>query len=149
MPTDRTLPDDGTKRVGTWKLKSFVTEFRETGEQRHVYGRHPRGYIVFTPEGRLLALITGENRRPAQTSEEQAALFTTMVAYSGIYRVDGDKFVAQVDASWNETWVGTEHVRFFKVVGDRLEIVTAWAPSGALPRKPTVRGIIECVRTRA
>jgi len=142
------LADDRTKLLGIWKLKSFVTEFQASGERRPVYGIDPLGYIIFTPEGRMMVVITGEGRKPAQTTEDRAALFASMVAYSGTYRVEPDKFVTKVDVSWNETWTGTDQVRFFKLDGDRLDIISAWAPSGAIPEKPIVRGILTWERVK-
>jgi hypothetical protein len=65
-----------------------------------------------------------------------------MFAYSGTYRVEADRFITKVDVSWNESWTGTEQVRFFEVDGDRLDIISAWAPSAVIPEKPMVRGIL-------
>jgi hypothetical protein len=130
------------KLLGIWKLVSFETELQATGERRPVYGKNPNGYIVFTPQGRMMALLTSEGRKAAGTDEERSALFRTMVAYSGIYRLDSDKFITKVDVSWNETWTGTEQVRFYKLDGDRLDIVSAWAPNLTNPGRPMVRGIL-------
>ena len=47
-----------------------------------------------------------------------------MFAYSGAYRVDGDKVIHRVDVSLNQHWVGTEQVRFFRIDGDTLTITT-------------------------
>ena len=47
-----------------------------------------------------------------------------MVAYSGIYRVEGDKWIMKVDVAWDETWTGTEQLRFFKVEGDALTVTS-------------------------
>ena len=142
------IADDRAKLLGIWKLKSFVTEFQASGERRPLYGNNPLGYIIFTPEGRMMVVITGEGRKPAQTNDERAALFTTMFAYTGMYRLEADKFVTKVDVSWNEIWTGTDQVRFFKLDGDRLDIISAWAPSGAIPEKPIVRGVLSWERVQ-
>jgi hypothetical protein len=45
-----------------------------------------------------------------------------MVAYSGRYTVEGEKVVHHVDISWNESWTGTDQVRFFELEDDKLTI---------------------------
>jgi hypothetical protein len=39
--------------------------------------------------------------------------------------VEGEKVVRHVDVSWNESWTGTDQVRFVKLDGDTLTIKTA------------------------
>jgi len=127
--------------VGTWKLVSCIFEDAKTKERTLPYGEHPNGYAVFTPEGRLMALITGEGRRAPQTEEERVVAFRSAVAYSGRYHVDGNKFVTRVDIAWHEAWVGTDQERFFRLEGDRLYIESPTTPN--LDRSgQTVRGIL-------
>jgi hypothetical protein len=45
-----------------------------------------------------------------------------MVAYTGHYRTEGDKFITRVDTAWNEAWVGTDQVRSFRLEGHHLHI---------------------------
>ena len=46
--------------LGVWKLESSYLEVKATGEKKRVYGKKPNGYIIFTPEKRLTAIITAE-----------------------------------------------------------------------------------------
>ena len=68
-----------------------------------------------------------------------------MLAYSGAYRIEGDKFITKVDIAWHPSWVGTEQVRFFHVEGDRLKITMA---PQAMPRYGARigTGVLEWVR---
>ncbi len=43
--------------VGNWKLVSFVFEELATGNKTNPLGEHPKGYLIYTPEGRMLARI--------------------------------------------------------------------------------------------
>jgi hypothetical protein len=138
--TQFTFADDRANLLGIWKVVSFVQEVQETGERRPFFGKNPTGFVILLPEGRLMAVIEGEGRKAPQTDDDRAKLFKTMIAYSGMYRFEGDKFITKVDVSWNPEWNGTDQVRFFKLEGDRLEIVSAWAPAAAIPGKPMVRG---------
>ena len=128
--------------VGTWKLVSYAIELQASGERRATLGRNPTGYLVFGRDRRMMAVITGDERKAGETDN----LFRTMVAYTGIYRIEGDRFITKVDASWNEAWTGTEQVRFFKLIGDRLEITSAWSKSTVLPGNPVTRGYINWQR---
>ena len=142
------LADDRAKLVGNWKLVSWDIEIQATGERRPGMGGKTAGWLIFTPEGRLMALITAEGRKPAKTTEERAALYSTMLANTGMYRIEGDKFITKVDLSWNEAWNGTEQVRFYKLDGDRLDVVSAWAKAATIPGEPVARGVLTWERVK-
>jgi hypothetical protein len=115
--------------LGNWKLVSFYTEDTQTRERTNTYGEHPSGAIGFTPAGRFFAFATADQRKPALSVEDQAAAFRTMIAYTGRWRVEGEKFITRVDVAWNPALVGSEQVRFWKVVDGRLHITTAPLPN--------------------
>ena len=94
-----------------------------------MYGNNPTGYIICTAEGRMMTIVEAEGRKVPQTDEERAAAFRSLIAYTGIYRLEGDKFTTKVDVSWTPAWVGTEQTRSFKIDGDRLLLVTHWVMS--------------------
>src|SRR5262245_37573523 len=112
--------DDKARIVGTWKLVSVVYEDQETKARTPVYGEHPNGYQIATPEGRWLADVTGEGRPIPKTDEERAQALKTMIAYSGRYRVEEGKVVTKVEVAWNEAWVGGEQTRFIRFETDDL-----------------------------
>jgi hypothetical protein len=116
------LADDADRIVGTWKLVAVYYEDAKTKERWPVLGEHPKGWQIATREGRWLALVTAEGRKPPQTDAERATALRTMISYSGRYRLEGGKVVTKVEAAWNETWVGTEQVRAYRFEGDRLHL---------------------------
>jgi Lipocalin-like domain len=117
--------------VGTWKLKSYVREVAATGERYNERGEHPNGYLAYSADGRMYAIITWENRIMPQdvvpTNDERIKLFGTMISYAGAYTFDAEKVIHHVDISWNQNWTGTEQVRFYKLDGDTLTITSALA----------------------
>ena len=133
--------------VGVWKLTAFVVESVQTQERRNVYGENPVGYLIVTPE-RLTTIITGDGRKPPQTDEDRLFNFRTMLAYTGLYKVEGNRLTTKVDVAWNESWKGTDQVRFFRFEGDKLFIESAPAPSANYPELGSVRGILEWERSR-
>ena len=118
------LADDREKLLGNWKLVSFFTEEVQTKQRSNVFGEHPNRFIGFTPE-RFFAFAMAEGRKAPQTPEEQAAAYRTVVAYTGKWRLEGEKFITKVDVAWNPGWVGTDQVRFWRVDGNKLFITTA------------------------
>jgi hypothetical protein len=136
---------DRTPLVGIWRLVSFEREFQGSEEREYPMGKVPSGYIQFLAEGRMTVVITAEGRKAPATDADRAALYNTLVAYTGGYRVEGDKWITKVDVSANPAWVGTEQTRTFKVAGDRLQEITAWSPR---PDSKVARAVITYERLK-
>ncbi len=118
--------DDRTKVVGLWKLVSYEVEVQATGAKGPVMGQHPTGYVNFSADGRVFFILTGEGRAPPKSDQDRANLLGTLIAYTGTYRVEGDRWITKVDVAWNPEWIGTEQARTFKIDGDRLQVLTPW-----------------------
>ena len=112
--------------LGVWKLQTYEIEFQDTGEREASFGAHPNGFIIFTPEGRMMAVLTAEDRKVPQTDADRVAAFRSMYAYSGIYRLEDDRWITRVDTAWNESWVGTDQVRLYRLDGDTLTVTSNW-----------------------
>ena len=123
------LADDRAKLLGNWKLVSWEQEFQDGSDRRAEYGKNPIGYLIFTPEGRMMAVLEGEGRKAPKSDEESLALFRSLVAYTGPYTLEGDKWTTKVDVAWHPDRRGTDQVRFFKVEGDRLFVTTTYRPN--------------------
>jgi hypothetical protein len=129
--------EGGEGLIGIWKLVSIAAEDAETGQRTQFWGEHPNGRLILTATGEMMALLTGESRQPPRTEAERSAAFGSMVAYSGRYRVDGDRFVTTVDIAWNESWVGTEQVRHYRIDGNTLHIETEPRPAAGFGNRIT------------
>ena len=136
------MPERDSKLHGCWRLVSFDTELQDSKERSQPWGADPNGYLIFGSDGRMMALITAKAREPGNTDEKLAALFRTMMAYTGRYRIEGDRFIIKIDSSWNEAWSGSEQERFFKLVGDTLDVISAWMPNPLDSGKSMGRGIL-------
>ena len=115
--------------VGTWKLKSFVREITGTGERYNQLGEHPQGFLGYSSDGRMYAiLVAGDRIKPqeeAPTDEEQVKLHKSMIAYAGTYTIESGKVIHHVDISWNGARTGSDQVRFYNLEGSTLTIKTA------------------------
>jgi lipocalin-like protein len=87
--------DNQEKVIGIWKLVSHDIEIQTTGQKEPAYGRSPTGYAIFTAEGRVMFVLTGEGRKPAQTVQDRADLLDSLTAYTGMYRVEGNKWITR------------------------------------------------------
>ena len=116
--------------VGTWKLLSYWN-VSASGEKTAPYGEHPTGFITYTADGRMSAIISADGRKPMSITdrftagtEERAAAFSSFLAYAGTYTFTGDKVVHHVQAAWLQSWVGTDVVRSVTMQGDKVILRT-------------------------
>jgi hypothetical protein len=134
--------DPSASLFGSWRLISFQLKIvGEEGEPKDIFGPNPIGRIIFSPDHRVVVFISRADRRPP-TNESEAALLASMTAYTGKFRLDGDKFITSVDGAWNEIYKGTEQVRYFELVGDKLSLRTPEQQSAILIGKRTVATLV-------
>src|SRR5258707_12112956 len=111
--------DDNDKLVGVWKLVGAVVEDVQTKEQKPLYGEHPKGYLILLASGRMMSLLVSDGRKAPQTDEERSAAYRSMVAYTGKYKVEGNKWITKPDVAWNAAWL-VDQERNFRLEGDKL-----------------------------
>jgi hypothetical protein len=109
--------DDTAKQLlGSWKLSSWVIQI-VGGELTEPFGANPKGRAVFTPDGYVVFVVVAANRKPAANDEESAALLKSLMAYTGKFTIDGNKFTTKVDISWNELFTGQDQVKVLQAGG--------------------------------
>ena len=84
------------KLIGTWKLVS-ASSTTSTGERIATpYGPNPSGFLSYTADGRVTALISYGGRKALPFGggnvAEQAEAFKTFLAYGGRYASTGKRF---------------------------------------------------------
>jgi hypothetical protein len=123
------LTQNASPVLGTWKLRSYEREEIATGRRHNQFGDHPDGYIGYAPDGRMYAMFIRHDRITPRdvvpTEEEGVQLLGSMVAYAGTYTMHEKYVVHHIDISWNQTWTGTDQVRYFDLDGNTLTITTA------------------------
>jgi len=133
--------------LGTWKLISYVGEEIPSGAKSDVMGPNPTGYINYGPDGRMIVIIVGSDRKkpvgPIATPEEAQTLIRSMLAYAGTYTVDSrvSTVTHHVEISWDQSRTGESHVRNYYLDGDRLTLTTQPSNDPATGRK-TVRTLV-------
>jgi len=117
--------------VGTWKLES-ATITTDKGEVRNSWGEHPIGFLTYTEDGRMSAILNADGRKALSVSDfisapanERAEAFATMTAYAGRYTFTGKEVVHHVEAASMPNDVGTDLKRSVTLDGDRLVLLVA------------------------
>jgi len=121
--------------VGTYKLVSVQREI--DGKADPMTGNPPRGYLIITPKAYVL-LQTEGTRKYGNSVADKAALWESMVAMGGTYRVEGKKLVMNMDVHSNESMVDTETTRYWEIKGNRLLITGDPRPWARDPSKKVV-----------
>jgi Lipocalin-like domain len=118
--------------VGTWNLVSASSTTSAGEPSEAPYGSGPVGFLTYTGDGRVTALISYGGRKPLPfgggTQEEQAEAFKTFLAYAGRYSISGDKVTHYIEVSSIQNYVNKELVRSVKVQGDRIILTTPPTP---------------------
>jgi hypothetical protein len=119
---------------GTYKLISSTDKYLDTGNIVNSFGEHPKGYITYGKEGRMMVLVTYDGRKTPQdrlktSIEERDALYRSMFAYGGTYSYSGNRIEHHIDISASETQNGTTLIRYVTTDGDRLIYATEPFPT--------------------
>ena len=119
---------DSSTVVGSWRLVSVMATAEDGKSLTVPMGEHPTGFLTYTADGRMSLLITHDARpklsgdRLDSPIEVRAKAFSTMVAYAGSYRIEGNKLVHKVEASSSQNWVGNELPRMVSFDGNRMKL---------------------------
>ncbi len=115
------------KLIGTWTLVS-ASSTTSTGERNETpYGLNPTGFLTYSADGRVTALISYGGRKPLSVGsrmEEQAEAFKTFLAYAGRYTLSGDKVTHHVEISSIQSYVEKDLIRHVKFQGDQITLLT-------------------------
>ena len=124
LPTTSTAQDLSSAIVGVWKVVSIETKETQSGNVTRPLGDSLAGTFTFTRGGNFAGMVFRTDRKaPAAanaTEAERVALFNSLVAYNGTYRIDGDKLVMKIDNSHIQSWNGTNRTLTIEINGKRL-----------------------------
>jgi len=113
--------------IGSWKLDAFELEMPD-GAVSYPYGKDLAGYLFYNADGFMSAAFMNAERGRVPDGElseaAKASTYDQFMAYSGPFEVNGDRIRHFVDVSALEVWTGTIQERWFKIDGDRLELLT-------------------------
>lgn len=133
---------------GTWKLLRMRSHYRD-GRVVESYGQQPLGFITYTDEGYMHAILMDADRAPLGVPVEElgrrqgvrravyllgrlpavarvASAALRAAAYSGTWEVRGREVVHHVQASVFPDWIGTDLVRDYLFADDTLTLTARY-----------------------
>ena len=123
-PAKANAQEPSSAVVGVWKVLSVETKEVTSGKVAKPFGDQPTGTFFFSQRGRMAGMQFGTNRKaaaaPNATEAERAALFASMSAYSGTYKVVGKKLIFNIENSSIQSWNGTERAINIEINGAKL-----------------------------
>jgi hypothetical protein len=120
--------------VGTYRLVSIKAEIDGKLSDR---AKPPHGYLMITPKY-YAVFYTLHDRKFGTSDADKAALWESLTAFAGPYRIEGKKIVISPDVSYNEIFNGTHQTRDLEVNGERLTLSSGPRPYGRDPSKRIV-----------
>lgn len=128
--------DADDKLVGSWKMVAFKVQANDSGEIKDALGPRPQGRMILTASGFITNYRVADGRKPARTDAERAELLRTMAAWTGRYRVEGNKLIVKTESAWNEEGTGSEHPRTYLLEGNKLTLTTVVPRSNFFEGRP-------------
>lgn len=120
--------------VGTWRLERWDAVAAD-GSTTQPFGHAPLGYVVYTPDGRMITTISEADRPPIGgdllSGPEAARLtaFASFIAYSGTFRVVGSDVIHAVEMSLFPDWIGGEQLRHVELDETRRKLTLSTDPT--------------------
>ena len=118
---------DASALIGSWRLDSFELQAAD-GEISHPYGRELTGYLFYNEDGFMSAAFMNAERGRVGDGElseaAKASNYDQFMAYTGPFEVNGEKITHHVLEASLEAFVGSVQERWFKIDGDRLDLLT-------------------------
>jgi len=116
--------------TGTWTIVSNNNVAADS-TKRQLFGAHPKGYMVLSPEGRYVQIITSPDRakfkannRLEGTAEENKAAVVGTTATFGTWTADeaSKTFTVKNEGGMFPNQVGIESKRTASLAGDELTV---------------------------
>lgn len=131
---------DRNRLIGAWKLVSAIEVYSD-GERRPEFGPDAAGYLSYSPNGIVTAVLGSTNRPGNEVTEPQsstdadlAGMARQFIAYAGPFTIvdNTDTVIHHLEVSLFTGWQGTGQARTVRIDGDTLRIAASprTAPDG-------------------
>ena len=94
--------DLADKLVGSWRVVSLKMSYVGENTEQDVLGANPSGRIVYSADRHFAVFVSRRDRKPPHNDADATALLHSMVAYTGAFRIEGDRVIYTIDGAWNE-----------------------------------------------
>lgn len=119
--------------IGAWRLQRAIQVF-DDGQVLDEFGAHSDGYLCYTPDGTVSAVLGSSDRPPldapdpqAATADEYASAAQRFIAYAGRFTIESEDGLVthHIDVSLFPNWEGQAQPRQLTMEDDRLVIVAS------------------------
>jgi len=107
---------------GSWRVISAKGVLVDSDGTRTESEHALEGVLIFTPDHRMIAFVLHPGREPGQSDDAKLKLFGSMVAYTGRFTLEPDRYLVTIDWSSTALNENQEQVRLFRMDGDSLRI---------------------------
>jgi hypothetical protein len=107
---------------GSWRVVGAKGVLVDTDGNRTESETLQEGALIFTPEHRMIAFVLRPGRKPPRSDDEKLELFTSMVTYSGKFKLELGRYVLTIDWSSTALNQGEPQIRYYTIDGDTLTI---------------------------
>jgi hypothetical protein len=130
-PEETALRD---RLLGAWRLLTWES-IAEDGTVEHPMGADPDGVVAYTPDGTMVTTLGRRDRSPitggdmlAGPDEERLAAFSSFIAYTARFHMEGTDVIHSVVMSLFPNWVGTAQRRHVDLSADGERLVLSADP---------------------
>jgi hypothetical protein len=114
--------------VGSYRLRSF-RDIADDGEVREPLGARPVGFILYSPERYMTAVLMAADRPNfgagdilSGTDAERVQAFATASGYAGRWHIEDGHVVHHLEAATFPNWTGSVQRRPYEIEGDELRL---------------------------
>jgi hypothetical protein len=125
----------GQSLAGTYRLASVQRQVE--GQKDTATEKGVSGYLIITPKAYAL-IYTDAQRKYGSSVSEKAALWDSLTAHAGTYRIEGGKFIMLPSTHANESFVGSRQSRDWQIKGNHLLLTSEPRPYARDPSKKVV-----------
>ena len=107
--------------IGTYRLLSFEN-YSDDGEVGRPFGEHPKGFIIYTAERYMSAILMRSDRPKfaagdilGGSDDEKIAAFASSSAYAGRWEIRDNQIIHHLEVTTYPNWTGTDQPRAFEL----------------------------------
>jgi hypothetical protein len=96
--------------------------YADDGEVARPFGEHPRGFIIYTADGYMSAIMMSADRPNfaagdilGGNDDEKLAAFATSSAYAGRWEIVDGQIIHHLEVTTYPNWTGTDQPRDFEL----------------------------------
>lgn len=114
--------------IGRWNIVSWL-QLYDDGRRQAPLGENLDGFIRYVEDGDMVCMIANADQPNFSiggqwnaAEAEKSRAYSSMLAYAGKWRIEGDSVVHAVEQSLYPNWKGGDQRRHVRLEGDTLYI---------------------------